>query len=213
MPRPYLPRLVPRPKVVDSFCLATSEKKSIGKVLGLAKLPRRSVESINWAVNCYRATTSGSPSTTVANMLLALRQLEKHGRAREESLALFANDRAAVDYTTHKIVQPLAKAVLEGRPGSNEVLAQAARNSAEELAVHPRVATSIEPMRLFCGFLRLIFNESTAHLKDQIREEEAWRRCRQFALAIFTAAGIDHADFVSHPDRLTEYLGTDVSTD
>jgi hypothetical protein len=213
MPRPYLPRLGSRPKVADSFHLDPAAKRSIAETLGLKDLPESTVESIDRAVNCYRATKSGSASTTVANTLLALRQLEKHGRAREESLALFANDRGAVDYTTHEIIQPLAKAVLEGRPGSNEVLAQGARNRAEELAVHPRVATSIEPMRLFCGILRVIFNQSTADLKGQITQEEAWRRCRQFALAIFTAAGIEHADFGSHPDRLTEYLGTDVSTD
>jgi hypothetical protein len=213
MPRPYLPRLVPRRKAADSFHLDEAAKKCITKTLGLEKLARRTVESIDWAVNCYRATTSGSTSTTVANTLLALQRLEKGGRAREESLALLADDRAAVDYTTHGIIQPLAKAVLEGRPGSNEVLAQAARSRAAELAKHPRVTTSTEPMRHFCGHLRVIFSESTAHLKEKITKEEAWHRCRRFALAIFTAAGIEHADFASHPGRLTEYLGTDVSPD
>ena len=30
-------------------------------------------------------------------------------------------------------------------------------------------------------------------------------------MEVFTIAGIDHADFESLPERLTEYLGTDVS--
>jgi hypothetical protein len=30
-------------------------------------------------------------------------------------------------------------------------------------------------------------------------------------MEVFTIAGIDHADFEAHPERLTEYLGTDVS--
>jgi hypothetical protein len=211
MPRPYLPRLVSRPKVPDSFHLDAEAKKCIADTIGLKNLPKPTVESIDWCVNCYRATISGSASTTVANTLLALRQFEKPGHPRQESLALFADDRAGVDYTTHNAIQPLAKAVLDGRHGANDVLAQALLRRAADLAVHPRVATSTEPMRLFCGFLRVIFNGSTAHLRGRITEEEALRRCRRFAVEIFTAAGINHADFDAHPERLTDYLQTDVS--
>jgi len=205
--------LISPPKVADSFYLDAAAKKSIAKTLGLKKMPKRTVESIDWAVNCYRATECGSTSTTVANVLLALRQIEKPGRAREDALALLANDRAAVDDTTLDLLQPLAKAVQDGRPGSNEALVQLARNRAPELTLHPRVATSVEPLRLFCGVLRLIFNWSTAHLVGKISTEEAWRRCRRFALEIFTAAEIDHADFDAHPERLTEYLETAVSAE
>jgi hypothetical protein len=102
---------------------------------------------------------------------------------------------------------------LDGRTGANDVLAKAVLRRAAELAVHPRVTTSMEPLRLFCGVLRVIFNECTGHLKGGISEEEAWRRCRRFAIEIFTAAGIEHADFDAHPERLTEYLQTDVSAD
>ena len=209
MPRPSLPRLVPHPKVVDSFHLDASAKREIANIVGLKELSESTVESIDRAVNCYRAPIRGSEDTTVANTLYALRQLEKRGRAREDALNLFADDRATVDYTTHNIMQPRAKAVLDGRPGSNDALAQAARDRIAELADHPRVATSTEPLRFFCGVLREIFR----HVKGEIPEEEAWRRCRRFALEIFTAAEIDHADFDTHPKRLTEYLRTDVSAD
>ena len=209
MPRPSLPRLVPRPKVVDSFHLNASAKRDIANIVGLKELPESTAESIDRTVNCYRATIRGSEDATVGNTLYALQQLEKRGRAREDALNLFADDRADVDYTTHNIMQSLAKAVLDGRPGSNDALAQAARDRIAELADHPRVATSTESLRLFCGILREIF----FHVKGEIPEEETWRRCRRFALEIFTAAGIDHADFDAHPERLTEYLGTDVSTD
>jgi hypothetical protein len=192
--------------VADSFHLDAQAKKCIAETIDLKKLHKRTVESIDLCVNCYRATISGSASTTVANTLLALRQLEKPGRPRQESLALFADDRAAVDYTTHNAIQPLAKAVLDGRPGANDVLSHALLKREEELAVHPRVATSMEPMRLFCGFLRVIFNGSTAHLKGQITEEEAWRRCRRFAVEIFTAAtaaACDLFDRIAMPAGLT----------
>ena len=173
----------------------------------MKELSESTVELIDRAVNCYRAPIRGSEDTTVANTLYALGQLEKRGRAREDALNLFADDRADVDYTTHNIMQSLAKAVLDGRPGSNDALAQAARDRIAELADHPRVATSTEPLRHFCGILRVIF----FHVKGEIPEKEAWRRCRRFALAIFTAAGIDHADFGAHPQRLTEYLRTEVA--
>jgi len=213
MPRPELPRLIPHPKVVHSFRLDAAAEHSIAGILGLKKLPGGSVESINSAVNRYWATASGSSSTTVANTVLALQQLEKGRRAEQDAVALFADDRAAVDYTTHSLLQPLARAVQEKQPGSHEALVRAARNRAVELAEHPRVMTATEPLRFFCGVLRTIFNRSTAHLRRKITQEEAWHCCGRFAIEIFTAAGIDHADFDAHPERLTEYLATDVTAD
>jgi hypothetical protein len=41
--------------------------------------------------------------------------------------------------------------------------------------------------------------------------DKTWQSCRRFALEVLTAAEIEHADFLAHPERLTEYLGTDVS--
>src|SRR5262249_15558830 len=210
MPRPYLPHLIALPKVANSFHLDAAAEKQISKALGLKKLTKRTVVWIEQAVNCYCATSSGYKSATVASTLLALRQLEKPGRNRDDALELFANDRAAVDYTTLNLIQPLAKAVLDGRPNANNALKQAAGNRAVELTVHPRISTSNEPMRQFSGILRLIFNASSRHLQRTITQEELWHRCRRFALEIFAAARIDHAEFDCHPDRLTKYLGTEI---
>ena len=212
MPRPTLPKLIPDPKLANSFRLDTRAKRDIGQTLGLKSLPEHTAGAIEEAVNCYHATKSGSASTTVANTRLVLRKLEQRGRDREEALALLENDHAAVDYTTLNILQPLTRAVREERPDANNALVQAARKRGAELADHPRVTTSIESMRFFCGVLRVIFDSCTAHLKGEIVQKEAWR-CRRFALEIFTAAGINHADFDAHPERLTEYLGTDISAD
>ena len=80
----------------------------------------------------------------------------------------------------------------------------------EELRAHRRVAPPTESLRFFCGVLRLIFNQSgSPALRGSL--DESWQRCRKFAMEVFTVAGIDHADFDAHPERLTEYLGTDVS--
>jgi len=213
MPRPYLPRLVSKPREHESFRLDGAANKVIARLLDFRELDHQTVESINRVVNCYPATQSGSASTTVANTRFTLSQLKKRGRAREESLKLLADDRAAVDYTTHDLLQPLAKDVLNGRAGAGEALARAAQERADELTLHPRVSASTEIMRLFCGELRQIFNDCTPHLRSRITPEETWRRCRCFALEVFSAAGIPHADFDAHPERLTEYLGTDVSFD
>jgi hypothetical protein len=213
MPRPNLPRLVAPPKVSSSFRLDAGAKRAISAALGLKSLPKTTGESICWAVNCYRATMCGSETTTVANTLLALSNLEKPGRSREEAIELLAHNRAGVDYTTHNALQALAKAALQKAPGTYDALTEAARRRAAELADHPRIATSTEPMRFFCGVLREIFNSSAVHLKNKITPEEAGHRCRCFAIEIFTAAGIEHADFDAHPERLTKYLGTDVTVD
>lgn len=121
-----------------------------------------------------------------------------------------ADEHSGVDYTTHEMLQPLAKAVLEDEPGSREALAQAAANRMEELRAHKRVVPPTESLRLLCGILRLIFNQSgSPALQGSL--DDGWRQCRKFAMEVFTIAGIDHADFDAHPERLTEYLGTDVS--
>ena len=204
---------MPKPRVHESFRLDGAANKVIARLLDFRELDHQTVESINRVVNCYPATQSGSASTTVANTRFTLSQLKKRGRAREESLKLLADDRAAVDYTTHDLLQPLAKDVLNGRAGAGEALARAAQERADELTLHPRVSASTEIMRLFCGELRQIFNDCTPHLRSRITPEETGHRCRRFALEVFSAADITHADFDAHPERLTDYLGTDVSFD
>jgi hypothetical protein len=133
-------------------------------------------------------------------------------RTYERAVARIADDRSAVDYTTYDTLQPWAKAVLANVPGAREALARAAVARAEQLRKHKRVDTGTEPLRLFAGILRLIFNQAAAPvLKGTV--EEGWHNCRRFALEVFTIAGIEHANFDAHPERLTEYLGTDVTVD
>jgi hypothetical protein len=124
-----------------------------------------------------------------------------------------ADDRCGVDYTTLKALQPFAKAVLANYPGARDALAGAAKARADTLRGHNRVIPPTESLRFFCGRLRVIFNEASAHLKGKITVEQAWQRCQQFAMEVFAIAGIDHANFDAHPERLREYLGTDITID
>jgi hypothetical protein len=142
-----------------------------------------------------------------------LGQLRKEGRGRQEALDLLANDRAAVDYTTLNKIQHLAKAVQAGEPGADDKLLAAAREREAELRQHPRVLPASEPLRIFCGVLREIFKVAVGYLKHPIPPGRAWPLCRRFALAVFEAVGIQRDHFLTHPDRLTEFLQTDVTTD
>lgn len=210
MPRPYPPTRIPIP-TVQPFTIGEAEKREIARTLKLERLPPEIDGAIAAAIAIYKATATGSSDTTVGNTLAALRELEKAGTRYKKAVALLADDRSGVDYVTHNAVQPLVKAVLESQPGSKELLTRAARERIKELEQHKRVESATESLRHFCGWLRVIFNAATSHLRQAITIDEAWHNCRRFAMEVFIAEGIDHADFVAHPERLTEYLGTDVS--
>jgi hypothetical protein len=210
MPRPYPPAPISPPPVAEPFPIGDREKADLARALKLGRLPPELCDVISQAIGCHRATEAGSGDTTVANVLAALGELSKSGRVYDKAIKRLADDRSGVDYTTHEMLQPLAKAVLEGELGSREALAQAVARRAKDLRAHKRVAPPIESLRFFCGVLRLIFNQSgSPALQGSL--DESWCQCRKFAMEVFTIAGIDHADFAAHPERLTEYLGTDVN--
>lgn len=211
MPRPYAPPPAV-PPTMQPFLLSDADKRDIARVLGLEHVPLEISEAIAHAIAAYKATEAGSADTTVANTLAALNELGKEGRNYDRAVARIAHDRSAVDYTTHGILQPLAKAVLANESGARETLARASSARAEQLRTHMRVETSTEPLRFFAGILRLIFDRAAAPVLRRTTEE-SWHSCRHFAMEVFTIADIDHADFDAHPELLTEYLGTDVTID
>lgn len=198
------------PPVPVALQIGDREKADLARVLKLDSLQPELCDAISHAIGCYRATKDGSKDTTVANTLAGLGELTKRGRAYKKAVQRLSDERSGVDYTTHQMLQPLAKAVLKDEPSSRETLAQAAAKRMEELRGHKRVAPPTESLRFFCGILRLIFNRSgSPALRGSL--DGSWQQCCRFAIEVFTIAGIDHADFDAHPERLTEYLGTDVS--
>ena len=157
---PYLPAPILPPPVPVPFPIGDREKSDLARVLKLDGLQPELCDAISHAIGCYQATKDGSKDTTVANTLAGLGELTKPGRAYEKAVQRLADERSGVDYTTHQMLQPLAKAVLKDEPGSREALAQATAKRMEELRTHKRVAPPTESLRLFCGILRLIFNQS-----------------------------------------------------
>lgn len=210
MPRPYAPPPISPLPAAEPFSMDDRKKADLARALTLPSLPPALCDKISQAIGCYRMTAAGSGDTTVANVLVALNELSKSGRAYDKAINRLADDRSGVDYTTHEMLQPLAKAVLRDEPGSRDSLVQAATKRAEELGTHKRIAPQTESLRFFCGVLRLIFNQSgSPALQEGL--DRSWHQCRTFAMEVFTIADIEHADFDAHPERLSEYLGTDVT--
>ena len=192
--------------------LDSAARRDLSRALGLLSLSSDLEDGIAWAISCYKATEPGSRDTTVANTLAAIEDLQKEGRRYERAVARGADPRSGIDYTTHQCLQPLARGVLDGLPGAGEALAAVAASRAAELRAHPRVEAETEALRFFCGCLREIFNHAIAGSSPR-PIDELWHDCRRFALTVFAIAGIDERTFAAHPDRLQEYLGTDVSVD
>jgi len=208
MPRPYPPPPV-TPVQVLAFSIDAVGKHDLARELGLEEIPAEVCDAISHAIGCYLATCNGSRDTTVGNVVAALDEIQKEGRNYRRAVRRLIGDSDGVDYMTHERLGPLAAAVLEDTPGAREALRHASADRAEELRSHPRVETATEALRFFCGILREIFNHAAAP-KLKLGPEGAWRHCRRFAIEVFALAGIPH-DFDAHPERLTEYLGTDVS--
>ena len=211
MPRPSLPKLIPNIQV-KPFTVDTSDKKNIARTLGLKELPPEVEGVIAEAISCFLATEKSSKSTTVANVKVALKDIQKNGQAYNDALTLLADDRSGVDYTTHNSLQALAQAVIAGNMGKKKALIKAARNRLIEIEKHDRIETTTEHLRHFCGKLRVIFNKSST-LEKRSSIPVGWRNCKRFAKAVFSAAHINTANFDENPHRLKLYLGTDVTTD
>jgi len=205
MTRPYPPPLLGPPDL-KNINFDTADQRRVARSLGLTNLQPDLADAIAHAIACYLATRNGSRDTTVGATLAALAQLSRCGRAYDAAVARFADDRYGVDYTTHNRLQPLARAVISGDTAACAKLERAARERAAELREHPRVAPDTEALRFFCGVLRTIFNVAASP-----NTARTWRNCRRFALEVLAVAGVEHADFDIHPERLDEYLGTEVS--
>jgi hypothetical protein len=186
----------------------STDRPRLARALGLTHLPEKLVSAINEAIACYKTTQGGNRDTTRGNTLAALAELYRPGRSYDAALSRFASDQCGVDYTTLDRLQPLARAALAGDPEAPKALAAAAEKRAAELREYPRIAPETESLRFFCGMLRVIFGAAASPSMDR-----AWHNCARFALEVFAVAGIKHADFDAHPERLKEYLATDVTSD
>jgi len=116
------------------FTLWARENGGLTNTLDLEGVPSEVSRAIAEAIACYTATKFGFADTTVGNTLVELAEINKKtGRAYRRSAFRLADDRSGVDYTMHGLLQPLAKAVIEDKPGAEEALTRAACTRAEEI--------------------------------------------------------------------------------
>jgi hypothetical protein len=206
MPRPNPPPPIRRP-AIHAFHLSDSDKRDLARILARESLPLEAAEAISAAISAYKATEAGAADTTIGNTVAALIELTRPaGRGYKRAVRRVSDDSSGVDDTTLATLQPIAKAVLAGKPGATKLLSRAARARAAELQNHERVLPRTESLRFFCGVLREIFRNWAQPTPD-----ETWHRCGKFALEVLTIADVEHADFIAHPERLRKYLGTNVS--
>jgi hypothetical protein len=207
MPRPNPPPPITRP-AVHAFHLAASDKRDLARILARDILPPETAEAIAAAISAYKATEAGAVDTTIGNTVAALIELTRPtGRGYNRAVRRMSEDSSGVDDTTLATLQPLAKAVLAGKAEATESLSRG--SSCESCGIaEPRARFArTGSLRFFCGVLREIFRHWAEPAPG-----EAWHRCGKFALEVLTIGDVEHADFIAHPERLREYLGTDVST-
>jgi hypothetical protein len=188
--------------------LKPTDQRRLARTLGLTHLQQEWISKINHSIACYKTIQGGNRDTTKGNTLAALAELYRPGRSYEAAVSRLANDLSGVDYTTLDRLQPLARAALTGDLEARKALSAAAKERAAELRDQPRITPQTESLRFFCGKLRLIFMDAASPSMDR-----TWRNCERFALEVFDVAGIEHPDFAAHPERLREYLATDVPFD
>jgi len=190
---------------LDKFAvqLDARAQSEIARTLGIAVLPCLVRRMLEGAIQNYRATASVITETTPAAAIAAIDEVQKIGRHLAKALAQFTNERSAVDDETFEALSPSARGCL----AVLDRLQLAATSRKELLCKHPRVSPPHEQLRYFCGWLRLIY--CAAAPSDQ-KTSNARAQMREFALAVFNAVELDHADFETHPERLDELLATDV---
>jgi len=190
---------------LDSYAakLDARAQVDIARTLGLAVLPCDVRSMLEGAIRNYRACAPAAKGTTRAAVIAAIDEAQRTGKRFAKALAQFTDARSAVDEESLETLNPSARECLAAleRFKSN---ANAAR---ERLRKYPRVNPLQEQLRHFCGWLRLIYCHATS---NHGKNSNMHANMRKFALAVFAAMGLDHADFETHPERLDELLATDV---
>jgi hypothetical protein len=87
--------------VPEPFLIGDQEKADLARILKLERLSPELCDAVSHAIGCYQATEAGSGDTTIANVVAALGELSKSGRAYNKAVKRLADDRSGVDYTTH----------------------------------------------------------------------------------------------------------------
>jgi hypothetical protein len=183
-----------------AITLDETEKSEIARALGLARLSDESAAALQDVISVYKATLAEPIQTTPHASIAAISDVQRISKSLVKALARFTNERSGVDGETFDGMHPYATAVVTTLTAFD----LAAAEEKKRLKAHSRVYADQECLRQLCAGLRMLF----FHFAEpgMCAGETARGPLRQFALEVFTIAGIDHADFASHPERLDELL-------
>ena len=203
MPRPVTPARLGLPDVQRFIQpLEKSNRSDLARALGLREMSDNASATLQEAIAMYRAslqvhhTTRGAVKAAVQDLQIARRKLL-------DALTPFTDPISWVDIETFSALNPIAKRCL----GILRRLELVANAQVERHDAGRRVYPATECLCQFCGTLRWFFHRFAD--PALIKAPDATKHLRRFALAVFEAVGIDHADFYAHPERLDEMLRTD----
>jgi len=173
-----------------------------------AALTPEYLDAIRHALGAYKGQ-AGASGASVAETLELLMRAARGGRKQRRALHTLANERAGVDDETHRILRPLAAAVLGGKTEALpdlEHLAEARIHALEGL----RFDTRSEALRLLCAVINLLFHGAHGRTPDAAMTTLDRLARRTFALELFAAGEIETPDFDQHPERLDDLLNADL---
>lgn len=192
MSRPVPPSLPPQPSTAIPLALDDRDQRRLAEALGLETLTGGPLQMISTALSIFKKARA---AITLGVTKAAIEELEpgKHG-----------DD---VDQETLARLRPFALAALNGGEAERQALIATVCQRAAELQDHLDTDPHVEALHYFCGIARLIFSAYT--VPTMVR---SLHNCRRFVLEMLAIAGVDCADFDASPDRLDQYLRTDMST-
>jgi hypothetical protein len=161
----------------------------------------KAAATLQEAIALYRASLQVH-GTTKGAVKVAVQDLQMARRKLLDALTPFTDPVSWVDIETFSALNPIAKQCLRALRRLELVAkAQVERHAGR------RVYPETECLWQFCGTLRLFFHRFADPALT--KSPDATKHLRRFAFAVFEAAGIDHADYDAHPERLDEMLRTD----
>jgi hypothetical protein len=201
MPRPVRPARLGPPDIQQFIKpLDTSSRSDIADKLGVAELSENAAGTLQELIAKYRASLEIAPTT--GQVMTAIRELQGAKGKLLGALADFTDENSWIDIETFGSLNPVVKKCMAALEHLDSVAnAQLARLGSS------RVSPATECLRQFCGTLRLFFQQFANAART--KSPRSTNHLREFALAVFDACDIDHADYDTHPERLDEMLRTD----
>lgn len=170
------------------------------------------VHRIEYEISSYRIQKIGNPGTTVGSTLATLRELIRAieraiatGHPRRRAKAKKIMDR--IRCCRSSVAAEARERLLSNGNWPGDILA-VARDLQARYREHPRIESSVEPFRHFCGKIGMIFGSFSS--PGFITPESYNLKRRRFALCVLDAMGETHADYDANPGRLDELLSADV---